>query len=729
MFVNLRDPGYCRSADEAMSVWTHADALRRLVRAYRSLRPDVIITSHDPRSGEGVERAVAQLALEAFYAAADAKVAPEAGFEPWPPGRLFRVAAEREADVAINLIEYDKTRGRTYAQMGLAAHRRFASRGRDMDRLTPDRERSFFKLLASSSDEKLPRDAGLLDGLALPEKVARSIAPPRIAGSTLSTSIASGDSLVDTLIEKLIEKRAEGTPADLRERYGAQFVRVIRYTAAIEKALALALGLNLEVTVSDSIVVPGQKLVARAALRNGGARAFPVVLSGPKGLGSTDKTFGTIDSEVLGLGPGRAVSTQFEYEVPKDAPLTLPASAHLYDEEYYAVGSALPGTQPIEPFGNRLLFFAEVSLGQVAIRVGAFARFDVARPIEISSVPFVAVRGWSRQRDFEFNVRVRNRTPGPLAGALWVVPLALTEDDYEPLHIAFAREDQEIIAHLKLRLPILKPPLAPDVLLEFRREKPAPPDALGSAKVAVRTIDAQIAEGLKAGYIAGSDDWLSFALAQLGVSNRALRVEDLGSIEHGNAANVLTQSRPDCSDLSGFDALIIDEEAYFVHPDLILQNRCLLRYVRQGGNLVVLSQKPDDLNLMVSGVQLAPYPLKLSRARLTVETARVNLLDSSSPLLSRPNKITSRDFEGWVVERARNVPSEWAPEYTALLESSDAGEDPVRGSLLAARYGDGSYSLTSLSLRRQLLAGNSGAYRLFANLLSASKTVTAGKPQ
>ena len=63
-FLNLRDIGYSKSADEALSIWGHDEALRRMVRAIRSLRPDVIITNHNPKTGEGIEQAVARLALE-----------------------------------------------------------------------------------------------------------------------------------------------------------------------------------------------------------------------------------------------------------------------------------------------------------------------------------------------------------------------------------------------------------------------------------------------------------------------------------------------------------------------------------------------------------------------------------------------------------------------------------------------------------------------------------------
>jgi LmbE family N-acetylglucosaminyl deacetylase len=720
-FLNLPDTGYSKSADEQLHIWGHDEALRRLVRAIRLLRPDVIVVNRDARTGDGVEQAVARLAREAFDSAADAKLAPEAGSDIWRARRFFERTPEVNADVAIDLSEFDRVRGLSYAQIGLAAHRRFYSRGSNLDRLTPQRETSYYKLVSSSTDEKLRPGAGLLDGITLPESVARSIAPPRVGDLAIVDAIATGERLVEALTEKLIEKRAEGTIDEMRGRYGADFVRVVRFTAALERGLALSLGLRLEVNLSDAVLVPGQKLVATVVLHNGSARAFPVIFSAPDRLPAPDKNPSYTESEVTGVGTGGVISKQLEYEIPKDAPLTLPESAHLSDEEYYPIGSALPGAQPAEPFGDRLLVSADVGLGQVSIRLAALIRFNVAPAVEISAPAFALIEDWSKQRDIVLPVRVRNRTPGPLAGALWVVPLALTQDDYEPVHIAFAREDEESQITLKLKLPILMPPLAPDVLIEFRREKPASPDPLGVARIAVNAIGFKVADGLRVGYIRGLDDSLSFALTQLGVEHDELKIDDLSATEHGNVSGA-SASRIGCADLGRFDAVIIDTNAYLTRPELILHHRCLLRYARQGGNLIVLGQRPDDWNLALSGVQFAPYPIMLSKDRIAPGSP-VKILDAEHPLMTLPNKISPKDFEGWSIERGANVPREWSKEYTPLLESSNADEERNRGMLLIARYGEGTVVMTSLALRRQLLGGNAGAYRILANVTSLSNVV------
>src|ERR1041384_1095862 len=725
-FLNLRDTGYSKALDEPLSIWGHDEALRRMIRAIRLIRPDVIITNHDATASEGVQQAVARLLREAFTATADAKVAPEAGSDAWQTRRLFSRTERATAHVTINLNEYDRARGLTYSQIGLAAHRQFFSRGAALDRLTVERENSSYKLAASSSDEKLKTGAGLFDGLTLNENVARSIAPPRIGNADLVDSIASSERLVDTMVEKLIEKRAEGTAETMRERYGAEFIRVVRFTSSLERAIVLALGLNLDVSLSDHVVVPGQKLLVRASLRNGSKRAFPVAFSAPERLPVPDKNPSYKEPDATGVATEAVVSQEFEYEIPRDAPATLPVSAHLYEQEYYAVGSSLPGAQPAETFGHRFIVSAEVGLEQVRVPLAVLARFDVAPPVDVSTIPFALIKDWSTPRDLEFPVRVRNRTPGSLSGALWVVPLAINDDEYEPVHIAFAREDEEVTIKLKLRLPISKPPLSPDVLLEFRREKPAPPDPLGWATIGVKATNFQSADALKVGFIRGLDDWLSFALNELGVDHSALSIEAISATEHGGA-NSAAQSLMGCADLSRFDAIVIDNNAYFNRSELILRNRCLLRYVRQGGALIVLGQRPDDWNLLVSNTQFSPYPLKLSSSRITNEAATVKILDTEHMLMQQPNRIAPDDFKGWVVDRAVDVPREWSSDYIALLETSDPGEEVNRGSLLTARYGEGTYIYCSLALRRQLLDGNGGAYRVFANLVSLAKVAKAAK--
>jgi hypothetical protein len=106
-----------------------------------------------------------------------------------------------------------------------------------------------------------------------------------------------------------------------------------------------------------------------------------------------------------------------------------------------------------------------------------------------------------------------------------------------------------------------------------------------------------------------------------------------------------------------------------------------------------------------------------------MEDAPVQLPNPMSPLLHKPNQITARDFEGWVQERGLNFASKWDPHYQSLFETHDPGEKPLLGGTLYTRYGKGAYVFTAVSWFRQLPAGVPGAFRIFANLLSAGKTL------
>jgi hypothetical protein len=147
---------------------------------------------------------------------------------------------------------------------------------------------------------------------------------------------------------------------------------------------------------------------------------------------------------------------------------------------------------------------------------------------------------------------------------------------------------------------------------------------------------------------------------------------------------------------------------------LAVDNPKLLEYVKNGGNLIV--QYNTSHRLVMN--DFAPYPLTLSRDRVTDENAKVKLVAQNHPVLNFPNKITAADFEGWVQERGLYFPNEWASEYVNILEMNDPGETPKKGSLLVATYGKGFYVYTGLSFFRELPAGVPGAYRLLANMIA-----------
>jgi hypothetical protein len=223
-----------------------------------------------------------------------------------------------------------------------------------------------------------------------------------------------------------------------------------------------------------------------------------------------------------------------------------------------------------------------------------------------------------------------------------------------------------------------------------------PPSTARLVRADARTLAKRI------GYVMGAGDEVPRELRQMGCEVTLLSAEDLAR-----------------GDLNRFDAIVTGVRAYNVRADLVANQQRLLGYAREGGTLVVQYLTAGPFSAGVEG--FGPYPIKLGGSRVTVEEAPVTFLKPNHPLLNAPNRIGPEDFRGWVQERGLNFPSQWDPQYEPLFELSDPNEQPQRGVTLYARYGKGAYVFTSFSWFRQLPAGVPGAFRIFANFLSAAK--------
>ena len=183
----------------------------------------------------------------------------------------------------------------------------------------------------------------------------------------------------------------------------------------------------------------------------------------------------------------------------------------------------------------------------------------------------------------------------------------------------------------------------------------------------------------------------------------------------GYTVKQINPTEINAENLHSYDAIVLGIRAYNVVKELKFKEKFLLEYVEKGGNLIV--QYNTNRRVDVA----APYQLKLSRDRVTDEFAEVTILEKKHSLLNFPNKITDEDFKGWVQERGLYFPNSWSKEYVPILSMHDKGESAKNGSLLIAKYGKGNYIYTGLSFFRELPAGVSGAYKLFANMLSVGK--------
>jgi hypothetical protein len=215
-------------------------------------------------------------------------------------------------------------------------------------------------------------------------------------------------------------------------------------------------------------------------------------------------------------------------------------------------------------------------------------------------------------------------------------------------------------------------------------------------KATVSKIDLQ-SKVKSIAYLRGAGDKVAESLRNIGIKVFEFDVEDLR-----------------LETLVPFPTLVVGIRAFNVHKDLGFKNQILWDYVRQGGTVVVQYNTSRGLDSSL----LAPYPLQLSRDRVTDENAEVRFLKKEHPLLTEPNKITTADFQGWVQERGLYFANRWDDRYQPLFSMNDKGESQKMGSLLVADYGQGKFIFTGLSFFRELPAGVPGAYRLFANLIS-----------
>lgn len=209
-------------------------------------------------------------------------------------------------------------------------------------------------------------------------------------------------------------------------------------------------------------------------------------------------------------------------------------------------------------------------------------------------------------------------------------------------------------------------------------------------------------------YIMGAGDEVPSSLTQLGYRVTLLKPEEItpGKLEN-------------------FDVVMTGVRAYNTVAALANKQTILFDFVKGGKTMLVQYNTAGDLVTE----NIAPYPLKLSRDRVTEEDAEVRFLAPNHPVLNFPNKINTEDFKGWKQEQGLYYPSQYDKAFTPILSSNDKGETPKDGALLIAPYGKGHYIYTGLSFFRELPEGVTGAYKLISNMISlqSSQTIPAQK--
>ena len=211
--------------------------------------------------------------------------------------------------------------------------------------------------------------------------------------------------------------------------------------------------------------------------------------------------------------------------------------------------------------------------------------------------------------------------------------------------------------------------------------------------------------GKSVGYITGAGDKVPEALTQMGYTVTTLAEKDLT-----------------LDNLKKFDAVVAGIRAYNVHDYMANAYDALMEYVKQGG-VYVVQYNTNNFVGPLSSVKIGPAKFLITRNRITDENAMVNFLQPDNPVLNYPNKITEKDFEGWVQERSIYEADSLDKTYQPILSFNDPNEKPTSGSLIVNNYGKGKFVYASLVFFRELPAGVPGAYRLFANILAKPEVI------
>jgi LmbE family N-acetylglucosaminyl deacetylase len=684
-FLGFKDFGFSKSAEETYRIWGgEKEVLRRMVLQIRLLRPDVIITNHDTTSGHGNHQATGRTVLVAVDAAADPQQFPEqlAQAGTWQVKRLF-VRSRGEAAAGAQVVtldpnEMDPVRGTTYAQQALEGLHKHATQG-PWPKTVPAggaRPIRYSIVKQAANSPALPANAKTpVDGLVLPEAVAVKLVAPTIESKPLTEFL---NRRLEVLVALLNAKR-RGVFTAPKEVVDTDPHRFSLMSSRLDAAIAAATGASISLNPEEAVLVPGYESQLAAVVTNGGVADIQIKQLKFSGLG-INKDLQAAEKML----PGTDTSAEVKIKTPQNTSLTVPSSEHLYDGRL---------------FGEPLKVEAELSIEGVTFHVESDTRRDVAPAIEIVSVdpsPYVSTPATS-QKPLEFKVTLKNHLANEFRGLLRVRGQSLEtgrEVDLQPGQT----ETSTLVVRTALPTNRIQGSNIA-IIVDYS----TPKEPIAKRDVPLVYADAIVVSGRKVGYLPSTDPTLERALAALGVDAKKLTVDEIAK-----------------SDLSVYNTIIIDNRGYQAHPDLIPVNDRLLKFVGDGGTLLVFYHRTGEWNPDPSRgrPQLAPYPITISDERVTEEDAPVLFLQPRHPLLNFPNRITQKDFANWVQERGLYFPREWDPQYTAVLSTNDKGEPPLKGGLLVASYGRGNYIYTSYVWYRQLRAGLPGGYRMFANLIS-----------
>ncbi|MEM8586105.1 MAG: PIG-L family deacetylase [Bacteroidota bacterium] len=724
-FSRANDFGYSKHPDETFNIWARDSVLADVVWVIRNWQPDVIVLRFDPRAPgttHGHHTASGILGLEAFELAADPNAFPEQlqFVDTWQTKRIYWNAYTWRRDLAENIVPenlievgmgtYLPERGESVAEIAARSRSMHKSQGFGSSGRRDNYTEQLELLAGDGKGENDDPFAGIemsWDRIEGGRRIGEALA--RIETEfDLSNPVASVPDLLGVML------MIESLP---RSRY------VESKMTEVEELIAAAMGLYVSATVDETYAVPGDSLKVNLEVTNRSnitAKLTAAALVNFEPMQPLQDRE-DLDENLLQYEP---VELELKGQIPDIQPYSSPYwLQEPWELGVYTVSDQLKrgkgeSDDPFHAFVRIDIAHEGANYELIFSRPVRFSKTDpvdgeVFQPFEVLPQATVEIKSSSFLFPDKESQVVEVKVSAGRAGIFGELQLCHPDTwTVEPENYAvnLSRKGEEAVFRFELTPPdgasegMIVPLLEiggdsyTDKLVVIEHDHIPTQYAVLDASVPVVKLDLET-QGQNIGYVMGAGDEIPAALRQIGYDVSLLEDEELSS-----------------GDLSGYDAIIVGIRAYNTLERMANYNPRLLAYAEQGGTLIV--QYNTTWRLKIPQEEISPFPLTLSRDRVTVEEAEVRILEPGHPALTRPNQITAADFEGWVQERGLYFPNEWGDEFTPLLSSNDPGEPARNGGLLVAEYGSGYYVYTGYSFFRELPAGVPGAYRLFANLIA-----------
>lgn len=716
MFTRANDFGYSKNAEETIKIWDTEKVKADVVRAIRTTRPDVIINRFDHRtSGEthGHHTASGQLSYELFEKAADPTVYPNQlpRLSTWQPRRLFFNTswwfygseekfkkADKSALMSMDVGVFFPLLGKSNTEIAAESRSKHKCQGFGATG-TRGLQMEYLELLKGDLP---PGKSDIFEGINTTWSRVPNGAPIQALVDDLLKNYKFTDpsTSIPALIDLYKKVQKSGDP----------FWKEIK-SKEIVSLIAACSGLFLEARTNIHKLTPGEIFPLEIELIN--RAEVQMELTNIKAEGIQLDTIWTATltpNEDIKWNTQRTVNLN----IPNTAPYWLTQKGSL--GTYYVEDQNMIGKP--ESDRNLKVFFTINILGNpftfeknVVYKYNSPENGETYRPLEIVPPLTVnvkeAVYVFATNKPKEVSVQVQAWAKDQQGSVVLPMPKGwtVTPDKFD---FSF-KEKGENKSFVFTVTPTSTPEeidVTPiihandktytDAMINIQYDHIPYQTVLMKAEAKFSRLNIQTAAH-RVAYVAGAGDEIPTSLRQIGCTVEIIKPEDISEEK-----------------LSTFQTLILGVRAYNTEENLKYKQAMIFDFVKKGGTVVVQYNVSNGLVTK----ELAPYPLTLSRNRVTVEEAEMRFLAPDHAIVNTPNKLTSKDFEGWVQERGLYFPSEWDKAFVPIFSCNDPGETPLDGSLLVAQYGEGYYIYTGLSFFRELPAGVSGAYRLFANLIS-----------